>query len=199
VQQEELERLVEDLRTRILDVGGRFAAEAGPAVAGWLEGAVERLVVAQADRINELRPDAISALRSAVRETSSRAGEEASRRLREPDIWLQPTVALDRDPDRDLAHPNNRAWIAVVGAIRALDPVLVEFGLDARPIPAIGGGHFELEPRRLSDIDRRGSLARLWDRYLDLHERYRETLQRIPEERRRQEREEAIRRWREAR
>jgi hypothetical protein len=195
----ELRDRAERLRTQMVEVGDRFAEAAGPALARWLEGAVERLVVAQADRINELKPEAVGTLRRAVAAATARAVEEATRSLREPTIWLEPTVTVDRFPDREMGVPNHRAWIALLRAVRSLDPVLTEFGLQANPVPAFGGARFGLEPQRLSDIDRNGSLDRLWDRYLDLHGRYREALERIPEEEDRREREEALRRWRNSR
>jgi hypothetical protein len=193
----ELQRRADVLEDQIREVGGRFAEAAGPALAEWLDAAVERLVVTQADRINELNPEAMGALRRAVREASGRAGEEASRALREPDLWIQPTVALDRGPEQELGQPNHRAWIALLRAVRTLDPALIEFGLTPSQVPAFGGARFGLEPRRLSDLDRNGGLARLWDRYLDLYGRFRETLRRIPQEEQRREQEEALRRWRE--
>jgi hypothetical protein len=193
----DLQRRADSLQRQIREVGERFAEAAGPALTRWLDTAVERLVVAQADRINELKPEAVGALRRAVREATIRAGEEATRAAREPDLWLQPTVALDRGPDQELGQPNHRVWIALLRAIRTLDPALTEFGLTPSQVPAFGGARFGLEPRRLADLDRSGGLGRLWDRYLDLYGRYRETLRRIPEEERRREREEALRRWRE--
>ena len=193
----ELQRRADVLEDQIEEVGGRFAEAAGPALARWLDAAVERLVVTQADRINELKPEAMGALRRAVREASGRAGEEAARALRDPDLWIQPTVALDRGPEPELGQPNHRVWIALLRSVRTLDPALTEFGLIPSQVPAFGGARFGLEPRRLSDIDRTGGLARLWDRYLDLYARFRDTLRKIPQEEQRREQEEALRRWRE--
>jgi hypothetical protein len=197
VDPSELQHRADALQQQIHDVGARFAEAAGPALARWLEDAVERLVVTQADRINELKPEAIGALRRAVREGSNRAGEDASRALKEPDLWIQPTVTLDRGPEPELGQPNHRVWIALLRAVRALDPALTEFGFTPSQVPAFGGARFGLEPRRLSDLDRNGALARLWDRYLDLYGRFREILRKIPQEEQRREQEEALRRWRE--
>lgn len=195
----ELQRRADTLHQQLQDVAARFAEAAGSALARWLEDAVERLVVTQAARINELKPDAIGALRRAVREGSSRAGQEVARDLKDPDLWIKPTVTLDLGPEAELGQPNHRVWIAILRAVRTLDPALIEFGLQPNAEPAFGGARFGLEPSRLSDIDRNGSLDRLWGRYLDLYGRYREALARIPEEEDRQEREEALRRWRDSR
>ena len=192
----QLQQRADSLQEQIQDLGTRFAEAAGPALARWLEAAVERLVVDQADRINELNPEAIATLRRAVAEASGRAGEDATRSLRAPDLWIQPTVALDRGPEPELAQPNHRVWIALLRAVRTLDPALTEFGLVPSDVPAFGGARFGLEPRRLSDLDTGSTLGRLWDRYLDLYGRFREVLRQIPQEERRREQEEALRRWR---
>jgi hypothetical protein len=192
-----LRRRADTLQQEIGVLAGRFAEAAGPALRGWLEGSVERLVVTQADRFNELKPDAIAALRRGVAAATEKAVREVTERLRDPDLWLQPTVALDRGPAGELEQPNHRVWIALLRAIRTLDPVLTEFGLDQSLVPAFGGGRFGLEPRRLGDLDRNDALGRIWNEYLDLYERLQETLRKIPEEQKAQGREEALRRWRE--
>jgi hypothetical protein len=192
-----LRRRADALQEEIGVLAGRFAKAAGPRLRAWLEESVERLVVAQADRFNELNPDAVAALRRGVAAATDKAAREATERLGDPDLWLHPTVALDRGPTREIEQPNHRVWIALLRAIRALDPVLTEFGLDRSAVPAFGGGRFGLEPRRLGDLDRNGGLSRLWDRYLGVFHDWQEALRRIPEERKAQGEQEALRRWRE--
>ena len=158
---------------------------------------MERLIAARAEWFNGLQPEAVAALRRSVRAAIRRGSDDVRRRLQETDLWLHPTIELARGPVDSLDHPNHRAWVAILNGADALDPVLNEFGLPPSTIPDPGGGHFGLQPQRLSELDTRGSLARLWRRFLGLHAQYREALRRIPEEERARERDEALRRWRE--
>jgi hypothetical protein len=196
VSQPDLRRRVADLEREIEALAERFADAAAPAIGPALARSVERLVVAQADRFNALKADAVGALRGRVGQTIERAAADLRIRLRDRDLWLNPTVALDRGPDPDLDQPNHRVWIAILHAAAPLDPVLTEFGLSPSDVPSFGGARFGLQPARLADLDRGGVLFRLWHRYVELFRQYREALRRIPEDRERRGRDEALRRWR---
>jgi len=158
---------------------------------------MERLIAARAEWFNDLQPEAVTALRRSVQAAIRRGSEDVRRRLLNPDLWLHPTIELARGPVDNLDHPNHRAWVAILSGAHALDPVLNEFGLPPNAVPDPGGGHFGLQPQRLSELDPGGSLVRLWRRFLGVHAQYREVLRRIPVEERAKDRDEALRRWRE--
>jgi hypothetical protein len=157
---------------------------------------VERLVVQESDWLNGLKAEALTALRRSVAQAIRRSAGATADRLREPELWLAPTVSLDHPPAPELDHPNNRAWIRMLRAADGLDGVLVEFGLRPSDLPDPGGAHFGLQPQSASELDSKGTLSRLWRRYLAVFERYQGLLRRIPEERGDMARGEALRRWR---
>jgi hypothetical protein len=197
VGQPDLQRRVADLEREIEAVAERFADAAARGLGGALDRAVEGLVVAQSDRVNALGPDALDALRRGIRGAADRAAGDLRRRLLERDLWLHPTVTLERGPHARLDQPNHRAWIAILRAAAVLDPVLTEFRLAPSETPSFGGSRFGLQPSHVGDLDGAATIERLWHRYVELHERYREALRRIPEEEERRGRDEALRRWRE--
>lgn len=187
---------VAELRREMEDLARRFADAAVPALRDALRRSLELLVVARAEWFNELDEASASALRRSAEAAIDRGAERVAERLRDPDLWLNPTVSLPHPPAPNLDQPNHRAWIALLNAADYVDPVLLEYGLAPSDVPDRGGAHYGLQPQRLRDLDPRGTLDRLWRRYLAVSERYRELLRRIPEDRQRQEREEALRRWR---
>lgn len=187
---------VGELRREMEDLARRFADAAVPALQDALRRSLERLVVARAEWFNELDETSASALRRSAEAAIDRGAERVAERLRDPDLWLNPTVSLPHPPAPNLDQPNHRAWIALLNAADYVDPVLLEYGLAPSDVPDRGGAHYGLQPQRLRDLDPRGALDRLWRRYLGVYERYRELLRRIPEDRQRQERDEALRRWR---
>jgi hypothetical protein len=191
-----LEGQLEAIRQQMVACGQEFASAAEPALVEALDRSVERLVVHESDWLNGLNPEALSALRRSVAQTIRRSARATSERLREPELWLAPTVSLDHPPAPELDGPNNRAWIRMLRAADGLDAVLVEFGLRPSDLPDPGGAHFGLQPQTAAELDHRGTLTRLWRRYLSLYERQQELIRRIPEERRGLARDQALRRWR---
>jgi len=194
----QLQARIDELAEEISGLARRFAEEAAPRLARALERAVEELVVDRAESINRLDSTSLTALRRAVEDQIQAGSTEIVARLENPDLWLRPTIEVGRDPAPELDHPNHRAWIALLNGADGLDPVLTEFGLTPSFVADPGGGHFGLQPS-LQELDSRGGLSRLWRRYVGLYQRYRELLQRVPEEERSRERERALRRWRGAR
>jgi hypothetical protein len=188
---------VEALSREIEVLGRGFADRVPPLLTRALDRAMEHLVSSRAEWFNDLKPDAVSALRRSVKAAIDRGAQEVRRRLQEPDLWLHPTIEHARGPDERLDDHNHRAWVAILNGADALDPVLNEFGLPPGVVPDPGGGHYGLQPQRLGELDPSGTLGRLWRRYVGLYEQYREALRRIPEERRARDRDEALRRWRE--
>jgi hypothetical protein len=193
----DLEGQLEDVREQMVACGEEFASAAESLLVEALERAVERLVVQESEWLNGLRPETLTALRRSVAQTIRGSARATAERLRDPDLWLAPTVSLDHPPGPELDRPNNRAWIRMLRAADALDGVLVEFGLRPSDLPDPGGAHFGLQPQTAAEVDRRGTLTRLWRRYLSVYERHEELIRRIPEEREGFARGEALRRWRE--
>lgn len=191
----QLQARIDELAEEISGLGRRFAEEAAPRLARALERSVEELVVDRAESINRLDSTSLTALRRAVVDQIQASSTEIVARLQNPDLWLRPTIEVGRDPAPELDHPNHRVWIALLNGADGLDPVLTEFGLTPSFVPDPGGGHFGLQPS-LQELDSGGGLSRLWRRYVGLYQRYRELLQRLPEEERSRERERALRRWR---
>lgn len=185
-----------ELRREMEALGGRFADAAVATLREALRRSLERLVVTRAEWFNGLDQASASALRRSTEAAIVHGAEGVGDRLRDPDLWLNPTVSLPHPPRPELDQPNHRAWIALLNAADYVDPVLVEYGLAPSEVPDRGGAHFGLQPQRLRDLDPRGNLDRLWRRYVSVYDRYRDLLRRIPENRRRQEREQALRRWR---
>lgn len=191
----ELDARVESLTREIADVADRFGSEIGPPLREALGRSVDRLVLERAEWFNGLSDEAVTALRASVDDAVGRAAVDVGERLRNLDLWLNPTIEHARGPTDELDSLNHRVWIAILKGADVLDPVLTEFGLAPADVPDFGGGHFGLQPQRLRDLDPRGHLERLWRRYLDLYERRLEVLRRIPEERKAQDRDRAKRRW----
>lgn len=190
-----LDARIEGLTREIEGVVERFVSELGAPLGEALRRSVDRLVVERAEWFNRLADDAVAALRASVDDAIDRAVAEVQSRLRNLDVWLNPTIEHARDPSDELDSLNHRVWIAILNGADLLDPVLTEFGLEPADVPDFGGGHFGLQPQRLRDLDPRGHLDRLWRRYLDLYGRRQDALRRLPEERRANERDRARRRW----
>jgi hypothetical protein len=178
-------------------VSERFAETARRELEAALDRGMERLVGRRAEWFNRLDNRTAQALREAVRQTILRGAARVERRLKDPDLWLSPSVVVDGEPQPRLDDPANRVWIALLNAADPLDPILTEFGLQPADVPDQGGGHFGLQPQTAGEVDPRGRLANLWARYRKLYFAYRKTL-RMPDQRReREDREQALRRWNE--
>lgn len=189
------DRRVERLTREIQSLAEEFAARLGPPLTDALQRSLDAFVVERAEWFNRLDDAAVTALRGAVRDGIERAVAEVQARVRDPDLWVNPTIQHSNDPTTSLDSLNHRVWIAILNGADALDPVLTEFGLDPNDVPDFGGGHFGIQPQRARDVDPRGQLGRLWRRYLELYGRRRALLQRIPAERKAGERDTARRRW----
>ena len=182
-------------RDAILSLAEDFAAAARPAVEESLTRATEQLVVRYADWFNRLDDRTARALREASQATIQRSAARVGERLKNPDVWLSPSVVVDERPQSQLDDPANRVWIALLNAANPLDPVLTEFGLQPSDVPDRGGGHFGLQPPTAAALDPSGTLTVLWARYRKLFEAYRRAL-RAPEElKERQDEDQARRRW----
>ena len=193
-----LDARIASAREAILSLAGEFAETARGTVEAALTRAMERLVVRRAEWFNRLDDRTAAALREAVQRTIRQSAERVGERLRDPDVWLSPSVVVEGEPQPELDEPANRAWIALLNAAGPLDPVLTEFGLQPSDVPDRGGGHFGLQPPRAGDLDPRGTLSGLWGRYRKLYETYRRAL-RAPEElRERQGEDRARKRWNES-
>jgi hypothetical protein len=191
------DRRIASAREAILSLSEEFAEAARRTVETALDRAMERLVVRYADWFNHLEDRAAVALRETVHRTIKRSAVRVGQRLKDPDVWLSPSVVVDGGPQAKLDEPANRVWIALLNAADPLDPVLTEFGLQPSDVPDRGGGHFGLQPKSLGELDPKGVLAGLWGRYRKLYEAYQRAL-RAPEELRgRLDRDEARRRWNE--
>jgi hypothetical protein len=192
-----LDARIASAREAILSLAEEFAETARLAVETTLTRAMERLVVRRAEWFNRLDDRTATALRDAVQRTIQRSAARVGERLKDPDVWLSPSVVVDGGPQAKLDEPANRVWIALLNAADPLDPVLTEFGLQPSDVPDRGGGHFGLQPKTLEELDPKGVLAGLWGRYRRLYEAYRRAI-RAPEElRERLDRDEARRRWNE--
>lgn len=192
-----LDARIVSAREAILSLAEEFAETARRTVETALTQAMERLVVRRAEWFNRLDDRTAAALRDAVQRTIQRSAERVGERLREPDLWLSPSVLVDGEPQPELDHPANRVWIALLNAADPLDPVLTEFGLQPSDVPDRGGGHFGLQPNTAGELDPRGTLAGIWGKYRRLYEAYLRAL-RAPEElRERRDEDEARRRWNE--
>lgn len=189
------EERIEELRRRIAEVAEEFAAAAAAALEASLGGAMKRLVADHAEWFNRFDERTAAALRRTVEETIRKSAMDVGGRLHDEDLWLAPSVVVGGSPAPALDTPANRVWIQLLNGARQLDLVLAEFGLPPSDIPEPGGGHYGLQPQRLSALDPSGRLARLWGRYRQLHEGYARALREPEEERERQAREEARRRW----
>jgi hypothetical protein len=189
-----LDARITSAREEIISLAGEFAETARRTVETVLTRAMERLVVRDADWFNRLDDRTATALRDTVQRTIERSSVRVGERLKDPDLWLSPSVMVDGQPEAQLDEPANRVWIALLNAADPLDPVLTEFGLQPSDVPDRGGGHFGLQPKTAGELDPRGTLAVLWTRYRKLHESYRRALKELRE---RQGEDEARRRWNE--
>lgn len=189
-----LDARVASAREAILSLAEEFADAGRRIVEAALTRATEHLVVRYADWFNRLDDRTAKALREAVQRTIERSAVRVGERLRDPDVWLAPSVVVGGQPEARLDEPANRVWIALLNAADPLDPVLTEFGLEPSDVPDRGGGHFGLQPKTAGELDPRGTLAGLWARYRKLHDAYRRALKELGE---RQGGDEARRRWNE--
>lgn len=194
MEEPNLDARITSAREEIVALAGEFAETARRTVETALTRAMERLVVQYADWFNHLDDRTARALREAVQRTIERSALRVGERLRDPDVWLAPSVVVDGQPEARLDEPANRVWIALLNAADPLDPVLTEFGLQPSDVPDRGGGHFGLQPKTAGELDPRGTLVVLWGRYRKLHEAYRKALRELTE---RRDEEEARRRWNE--
>jgi hypothetical protein len=190
-----LDARITSARAEVISVAGEFAETARRTVETALTRAMERLVVRYADWFNRLDDRTATALRDAVHRTIQRSAVRVGDRLKDPDMWLSPSVVVDGDPQPRLDEPANRVWIALLNAADPLDPVLTEFGLQPSDVQDRGGGHFGLQPKTAGELDPRGTLAGLWGKYRRLYEAYRKALRAPGEMRERQDEDEARRRW----
>ncbi|HJV04813.1 MAG TPA: hypothetical protein VJ868_06080 [Actinomycetota bacterium] len=183
------ERVTEEQLRELAVLGRRFAETAEPLLVEALERAMESLAVANGHVLDGLNEESREAFRRAIEEAIHQGAREATRSVRDQEIWLEPSVDPQGEPARRLDHPSNRAWIRLSRAAAALDPVLGEFGFIPSPTADPGGGHFGLQPRTAADLDPRGRLTRIW-------EEYRRTYRRMAEDRRAGTRGRALRWWR---
>lgn len=189
---------VEEVRSEIAALAADFRRSIRPALEATLR---ERLEVLSTQRgeLFDAAPDVREAFRLSISNAITHAASELDRRLSDEDIWLSPLTApgLARALERDhgssvlaalvrrlarrsepatalgeLDDPSNRIWLAVLSAVRVLDPVLSEYGVQPSATPSIGGGHYGLHPRSLAQLDPSGTLSRLWKRYHGIYERY---------------------------
>jgi hypothetical protein len=195
MSQPDLDARISSAREAILSLAEEFAEAARRAVEAALTQAMERLVVRYADWFNRLDDRTARALREATQATIQRSAAKVGERLKDPDVWLSPSVLVDDQPEPELDDPANRVWIALLNAADPLDPVLIEFGLTPSDVPDRGGGHFGLQPRTARELDRKGTLAPLWGRYRKLYEAYRRAVRAPEEARERRDEDEARRRW----
>ncbi|MBI4259842.1 MAG: hypothetical protein HY658_04685 [Actinobacteria bacterium] len=171
----ETRRLVDAERGEIVGIATSFAQEAGRVVAEALERAVEQLAVERPDWYAGLGEHGRAAFRGAMASAIARSAAAVAEHLREPDLWLAPTVRVadvPPDPDPRLDALGNRVWLAMSRSATPLDPLLVEFGLEPTDVPDPGGGHFGLQPRSARELDPTSRLSRPWSRYLTSWGRY---------------------------
>jgi hypothetical protein len=195
MREPDLDARIASTREAILSLAEDFAEAARRGVEAALTRATEHLVVRYADWFNRLDDRTARALRDASQATIARSAAKVGERLKDPDVWLSPSVMVDGEPQPQLDDPANRVWIALLKAAEPLDPVLTEFGLKPSDVPDRGGGHFGLQPTSTSELDPKGALAALWARYRKLYEAYRRALRAPDEQREREDRDEARRRW----
>ncbi|HYH27424.1 MAG TPA: hypothetical protein VEA19_01465 [Actinomycetota bacterium] len=191
------EQRSEHVRREIEELAGSFAEDAEPALEEALHHGMGRLVEKHATWLNSLDDRSVAALKATVAETIRKSSMEVAARLRDPDIWLEPTVLVDGIPDEELDNSGNRVWVTMLNAARQLDAVLGEFGLPPSEVPDPGGGHYGIQPRSAAELDRSGKLRGLWQRFRRMYEDYRRALREPEEERERRDRDEARRRWNE--
>lgn len=197
VEEPEMFARIASARDAILSLAAEFAEAARRELETALNRAMERLVVRYADWFNRLDDRTAGALREAVGRTVQRGATRVGERLRDPDLWLSPSVIVEGQPQPELDHPANRVWIALLTAADPLDPVLTEFGLQPSDVPDQGGGHFGLQPRTVGEVDPKGTLAGLWARYRRLYEAYQRAVRAPEEQKERQDKDQARRRWNE--
>jgi hypothetical protein len=190
-----LDARIASTREAILSLAAEFAEAARRTLEAALTRAMEQLVVRRAEWFNHLDDRTARALREAVHRTIERSAVRVGERLRNPDVWLSPSVVVDGQPEAQLDEPANRVWIALLNAADPLDPVLTEFGLQPSDVPDRGGGHFGLQPKTARELDPRGTLVALWARYRKLYEAYQRALRAPEEQRERRDEDEARRRW----
>src|SRR5688572_11750773 len=184
-------------RDAILSLADEFAEAARRELETALNRAMERLVVRYADWFNRLDDRTAGALREAVERTIQRGAARVGERLKDPDLWLSPSVIVEGQPQPRLDHPANRVWIALLTAADPLDPILTEFGLQPSDGPDRRVGHLELLPRPVGEVDPKGTLVGLWARYRRLYEAYRRAVRAPEEQKERQDEDQARRRWNE--
>jgi hypothetical protein len=184
-------RVTEEQFRELTVLGRRFAETAEPLLAEALGRAMEGLAVANAPVLDRLNEESRAAFHRSIDEAIRQGAREAARSVAEEEVWLEPSVDPDGEPERRLDHPSNRAWIRLSRAASWLDPILGEFGIAPSPTADPGGGHYGLQPRTAAELDPRGRLTRIWETYL-------RTYRRIAEDRWAGTRGRALRWWRRA-
>jgi len=192
---------LEGARAEILAIAAEFRREAGPIVEASVRRRIERLLQARRAWSQTLSESARAELDRAVDRAIAAGLRDLDRRLADEDVWLQPftapgvvhrpetgwdgtlpewlsgflrrfTLRQDRPVLGELDDPSNRVWVAVLSAVKPLDPVLQELGLAPSEVPNLGGGHYGLRASTAAQLDPAGVLVRLWGRYRAAHERY---------------------------
>jgi hypothetical protein len=183
------ERVTERQLRELAVLGRRFAEAAEPLLVDALNRAMEGLAAANGHVLDRLNEDSRDAFRRSVDEAVRQGAQQAARSVADEEVWLEPSLDPNGEPERRLDHPSNRAWIRLTKAAAALDPVLGEFGFTPSPTADPGGGHYGLQPRSASELDPRGRLTRIWDTYW-------RTYRRVAEDRQAGSRGRALRWWR---
>jgi hypothetical protein len=192
---------LQDSLAEILAVGNEFAAAAERALVGSLSSAAERFVARHAEFFNAIDDETTRALRRSVDDTIRSSAVAIAHELRDPDLWLNPSVfpapVVDEEEDwwgqnpfvlrmariatritdpadeMRLGNPFNRVWIHLSNGADRLDGVLLEFGFRPSAYSDWGGGHYGLQPQTVDELDPSGRLVRLWERYAKLYRQYR--------------------------
>jgi hypothetical protein len=163
---------LDQARRDVTEVAERFSTAAEEIVAAALERGFAALLRRQQAWGEALREDESEALRRAVADEVLRSAARVAVALRDPDLWLAPSVRVDEGPGEDLDAGLNRVWITLLTSARGFDHLLGEFGLPRSDLPEAGGGHYGLQPQSLEDLDPNGRLAKLWQRYLKRYRSY---------------------------
>lgn len=199
-----------EIESEILTVAGEFSAAAKGALDASLHRASEHLVAEHAKWFNSLDPDTIAAMRKAVDETIRSSAAQIGEELKDPDLWLSPSVVLEQReehfenvysrnpfvlvpverklvshvehdmPAGEVDHPFNRVWVHLSNGADNLDGVMKEFGLEPSDTPDWGGGHYGLQPKTVEELDPSGTLKRLWKRYVGLFRKLRGAEEAVP-------------------
>jgi len=187
-------------REDIEAISAEFRDAVSRALGSTLPRRLDALREAKPDWWDALSDPQREAFDSAVATATASGIADALRRLEPEDVWLEPLVAPGirpsdagwdaafpewitglvrslsprrRGPDLGaLDDPGNRIWLALLAAVRPLDAVLEEFGLEPAAAPSLGGGRYGLQPKTAEQLDPSGTLGRLWGRYRLAHQRF---------------------------